>query len=350
MDRPPGDTSVVIWPDTFTDAFRPQVGNDLVVAMEALGERVAVPSGWACCGRTMYDFGMLDMARHSLRRLLKVLGPWVAAGVPVVVPEPSCLAAFRDELPGLLADDPRSAQLASLARSPAEHLVANGHTARLAAGGPRTDAGRAVVQAHCHQRAVVGTDADQAVLAALGYEVEVLDAGCCGLAGSFGFNARHEPVSRTIGEDLWLPKVRAALGHGQGPGPSSSWTVSAATPSSSTSVQICSARSRPSRPWSGPIRPASVGPIRPGARRNPEAKRARRCLDRRCTTTGARETLPPPRNRCHQRGSSDRATGMATDGWSSNTRRAASTTTFAWRRTASSSPGPCLRALLMTRA
>jgi Fe-S oxidoreductase len=207
---------VVVWPDTFTDTFRPEVGNDVLLAMGALGERVAVPSGWACCGRTMYDFGMLDLARHSLKRLLKVLGPWVEAGVPVVVAEPSCLAAFREELPRLLADDPRSAKLASLARSPAEHLVANGHTARLAGAGPQGDVGRAVVHGHCHQKAVVGTDADQVVLAALGYEVEVLDAGCCGLAGSFGFDARHEPVSRTIGEDLWLPKVRAALGQGDG--------------------------------------------------------------------------------------------------------------------------------------
>jgi FAD/FMN-containing dehydrogenase/Fe-S oxidoreductase len=216
-DRDPRDTSVVIWPDSFTDAFRPGLGTDLVVAMEALGERVAVPSAWACCGRPLYDSGMLDLAKRSLRRLLRVLGPWVSAGVPVVVAEPSCLAAFRDELPALLADDPRSAQLASLARSPAEHLVAEGHTARLAASGPGAGAGRAVVHPHCHQRAVIGTDADQIVLEALGYQVDLLDAGCCGLAGSFGFNARHEPVSRTIGEDLWLPKVRAALGDGDDP-------------------------------------------------------------------------------------------------------------------------------------
>jgi Fe-S oxidoreductase len=208
---------VVIWPDTFTDAFRPKVGTDLVVAMEALGERVAVPSGWACCGRTLYDFGMLDLARRSLRRLVKVLGPWISAGVPVVVAEPSCLAAFRDELPALLAGDPRSAKLASLARSPAEHLVASGHAARWASSDPKAEVGRAVVHAHCHQRAVVGTEADQVVLSALGYQVELLDAGCCGLAGSFGFDARHEPVSRTIGEDLWLPKVRAALGDGDDP-------------------------------------------------------------------------------------------------------------------------------------
>ncbi len=216
-DRDPRDTTVVVWPDTFTDAFRPGVGTDLIMAMEALGERVAVPSRWACCGRTLYDFGMLDLAKRSLRRLLRVLGPWVSAGVPVVVAEPSCLAAFREELPALLSDDPRSARLASLARSPAEHLVSSGQAARWEASGPRASVGRAVVHAHCHQRAVIGTDADQTVLSALGYQVELLDAGCCGLAGSFGFNARHAPVSRTIGEDLWLPKVRAALGDGADP-------------------------------------------------------------------------------------------------------------------------------------
>jgi FAD/FMN-containing dehydrogenase/Fe-S oxidoreductase len=209
-DRPPRDTSVVVWPDTFTNAFRPGPGTDLVLALEALGERVAVPSQWACCGRTLYDFGMLDLAKWSLRGLLKVLGPWVSAGVPVVVPEPSCLAAFRDELPALLPEDPRSAALASLARSPAEHLVAAGFLPVLA-GGPSARGRRAVVHPHCHQRAVVGTSADEAVLSALGYEVEVLDAGCCGLAGSFGFNARHEDVSRVIGDDLWLPRVRSAI-------------------------------------------------------------------------------------------------------------------------------------------
>jgi FAD/FMN-containing dehydrogenase/Fe-S oxidoreductase len=215
-DRDPRDTSVVVWPDTFTDAFSPGVGTDLIVALQALGERVAVPSGWACCGRTLYDSGMLDLAKRSLRRLLGVLGPWISTGVPVVVAEPSCLAAFRDELPALWAEDPRSAKLASLARSPAEQLVSGGHLDRLAASAPSAGAGRAVVHPHCHQRSVIGTDADQAVLAALGYQVEVLDAGCCGLAGSFGFNARHEPVSRTIGEDLWLPKLRAALAKGDG--------------------------------------------------------------------------------------------------------------------------------------
>jgi Fe-S oxidoreductase len=205
-DRAPGETSVVIWPDTFTDAFSPDGGADLVEAFSAMGERVAVPSAWACCGRTLYDFGMLDGAKKTLRRLVSVLEPWARAGIPVVVPEPSCLVAFRDELPALLAHDPRAVRLASLARSPAEHIVAAGLMDRLGTGTP-SRSGRALLQ-----RSVVGTTADVAVLGALGYEVEVLDAGCCGLAGSFGYDAHHEPVSRKIGEDLWLPKLREGLG------------------------------------------------------------------------------------------------------------------------------------------
>jgi FAD/FMN-containing dehydrogenase/Fe-S oxidoreductase len=228
VDRAPESSTVVVWPDTFTEAFAPQTGRDLVLALQALGERVTVPSGWACCGRTLYDSGMLDLAKRSLRRLLDVLEPWVSAGVPVIVPEPSCLAAFRDELPALLGGeggDRRADRLGALARSPAEHVKAKGLLEQLPDGPP---AGRAVLHPHCHQRSVVGTSADEALLAALGYEVEVLDAGCCGLAGAFGFDARHEALSRKIGEELWLPKVRAALtdagtlstdpGHGDGQG------------------------------------------------------------------------------------------------------------------------------------
>ena len=221
-DRAPASTSVVVWPDTFTEAFAPGAGTDLVAALGVLGERVAVPSRWGCCGRSLYDFGMLDLAKRSLRRLVGVLQPWVAAGVPVVVPEPSCLAAFRDELPALLSGNPTAVRLAALARSPAEHLVAAGHLGTLAAAASAASRGRAVLHPHCHQRSVIGTGPDVSVLEALGYQVELLDAGCCGLAGSFGFNARHEPVSRTIGHDLWLPKVREAL---SGPPPGSEATL-----------------------------------------------------------------------------------------------------------------------------
>lgn len=214
------EATVVVWPDTFTDAFRPGVADDLVAVLEAVGERVAVPSSWACCGRPLYDAGMLGLARRTLSHLLEVLEPWTSRGIPVVVPEPSCLAAFRDELPALLAGDPRAALLASLARSPAEHLLASpGLEAALAPQrrGEWGDAppARAVVHPHCHARAIGSPRADRDLLERLGFRPEILDAGCCGLAGSFGYRAEHEPLSRQIGEEQWLPKVRAAVGTGE---------------------------------------------------------------------------------------------------------------------------------------
>jgi Fe-S oxidoreductase len=211
------DASVVVWPDSFTDAFDPGLGHDTVRMLEAAGERVAIPSGWGCCGRPLYDSGMLGVARGWLARLVRVLDPWTSRGIPVVVPEPSCLSSFRDELPELLADDPRALRLAQLARSPAEHMLADGRIDRWAGrildvGGGR----RLVIHPHCQGRAVGSTHADAALARRLGFEVSVVDGGCCGLAGSFGYRAEHEPISRTIGTQQWLPAVEAAMGEGPG--------------------------------------------------------------------------------------------------------------------------------------
>lgn len=211
------DATVVVWPDSFTDAFDPELGGDVVALLEASGERVAIPSGWGCCGRPLYDSGMLGVARGWLRRLVDVLDPWTSRGIPVVVPEPSCLSAFRDELPNLLADDPRAARLAQLARSPAEHLLADGGVDRLLDGRPSPGGGRRLmIHPHCQGRAVRATDADAELARRLGFEVSMVDGGCCGLAGSFGFRAEHEAVSRTIGTEQWLPAVEAAIGQGTG--------------------------------------------------------------------------------------------------------------------------------------
>jgi Fe-S oxidoreductase len=222
---------VVLWPDTFTNAFDPALGDDTAAVLSAAGETVHIPAEWACCGRTLFDPGMLDLARHSLRRVLDILDPFTSHGIPVVVPEPSCLAAFRDELPGLLPKDPRAARLASLARSLSEHLIASGAVERLAAR-TRTPSqtsvpvasadsrpgvgGPVVVHPHCHGRATVGTSPDEKVLRAMGYRPSTLDAGCCGLAGSFGYAAETASVSRKIAEDHWLPRLSAAL-DGAGP-------------------------------------------------------------------------------------------------------------------------------------
>jgi Fe-S oxidoreductase len=205
--------TVVLWPDTFTDAYRPDLGIAWKSVLEAVGESVVIPTEWACCGRPLYDTGMLDLARKTLRRLLDVLDVYIAQGTPIIVPEPSCLAAFRDELPKLLTDDPRAAKLASISRSPAEHLLATNAVATLRpANAPTAAAGRVAIHPHCHARAIHAAEADRTLLEALGYDVSVLDAGCCGLAGSFGFSAKHERVSRDIGEQQWLPRIQAA-GH-----------------------------------------------------------------------------------------------------------------------------------------
>jgi Fe-S oxidoreductase len=207
--------TVVVWPDTFTDAFRPEIAADLVAVLEAAGERVAVPSRWAC----LYDAGILGLARSSLAKVIDGLEPWTSRGVPVVVCEPSCLATFRDELPALLADDLRAALLASLARSPAEHLLTLPAFDALIAARPNArDQGsptRAVVHPHCHGRAVGAPRADREILECLGLRTDVLDAGGCGFAGSFGYRAEHEALSRRIGEEQWLPTLRATMATGE---------------------------------------------------------------------------------------------------------------------------------------
>jgi FAD/FMN-containing dehydrogenase/Fe-S oxidoreductase len=211
LRRTPGrtvaDPTVVLWPDTFTDAFRPEAGLAWKSVLESAGERVAVPTEWGCCARPLYDTGMLALARRTLTRLLDVLDRPLADGIPIVVPEPSCLASFRDELPALLRNDPRAARLAGLARSPAEHLLASGAADRLPAPAEPADV---VIHPHCHARAIHADDADRVLLERLGHRVAVADAGCCGLAGAFGFSAAHEEVSRVIGEQQWLPRLLAA--------------------------------------------------------------------------------------------------------------------------------------------
>jgi Fe-S oxidoreductase len=200
--------TVVLWPDTFTNAFDPQLGSDTAAALAAAGETVHVPTQWGCCGRTLYDPGMLDLARRALRNVLDILDPFTSRGIPVVVPEPSCLSSFRDELPNLLPDDPRAARLAGLARSLSEHLLATGALPERASA---VDLGPVIVHPHCHGRASVGTGADRDVLARLGYRPQTLDAGCCGLAGSYGFSPATAGISESIARDHWLPRLDAAV-------------------------------------------------------------------------------------------------------------------------------------------
>ena len=198
---------VLLWPDTFTNHFDPAVATAAVGVLESLGYTVELPPRTVCCGLTWTSTGQVDAARRVLRRSLRTIEPWLAAGVPVVGLEPSCTAALRADGVELLPDEPLAAKLATGVRTFAEVLAEHADELRERAAGP---AQRALVQVHCHQHAELGVDADRAALAALGVEAEVLDSGCCGLAGNFGFEQGHYDVSMACAERVLLPAVRAA--------------------------------------------------------------------------------------------------------------------------------------------
>jgi FAD/FMN-containing dehydrogenase/Fe-S oxidoreductase len=199
-DAPP----VALFVDTFTDAFEPGVVEAAVTVLEDAGYRPVIPARKVCCGRPLYDHGLLGRARRYLADLVGTYGAYVAAGVPVVGLEPSCVATFRDELPAMLPDDEEAVALARHVRTLAEFL-------REAAYEPPQLRRRAVVHGHCHQKADLGLDAEGWLYDAVGLDWRELDAGCCGLAGAFGFEAgRKNQLSVRIGERRLLPAIRGA--------------------------------------------------------------------------------------------------------------------------------------------
>jgi Fe-S oxidoreductase len=197
---------VIIWPDTFTNYFQPQIGRAAVDVLESEGLRVEVPQRPLCCGRPLYDFGMLRLARRWLQQILEELRPEIAEGVPIVGLEPSCLAVFRDELPNLLPHDEDARRLSSQALLLSEFLER-----KLEGWQPPRLRHKALVHGHCHHKALMKLDDEEAVLWKLGLDFEVVDSGCCGLAGSFGYHAgEHYDVSIKAGERVLLPAVRRA--------------------------------------------------------------------------------------------------------------------------------------------
>ncbi len=197
---------VLLWLDTFNDHFHPEVAIAATEVLEAAGFQVVVPERSLCCGRPLYDYGMLRLARRLLGQVLDGLRDEIRAGTPVVALEPSCGAVFRNELTNMLPHDEDAKRLARQTHSLAEFLQLHAHAWEI----PRLDR-KTLVHFHCHQRATSDTDCDRAVLDRLGLDYEVLDTGCCGLAGSFGYERgeRYE-VSIKAAERELLPAVRRA--------------------------------------------------------------------------------------------------------------------------------------------
>lgn len=198
-DRPP----VILWPDTFNNHFFPHTAKAAVEVLESAGYRVEIPQRHLCCGRPLYDYGFLDQAKQNLLDILDALGPQITAGVPMVVLEPSCASVFRDEMRNLLPNN-EDAQRLRVQTKPLEEFLDGIKYA------PPILKRKAVVHGHCHQKSLWGMSAEKRLLDKMGVEADILDSGCCGLAGSFGYENDHYDISMKIGERVLLPKVREA--------------------------------------------------------------------------------------------------------------------------------------------
>jgi len=199
----PTGRPVVLFPDTFNNHFHTDVGVACVEAIEAAGWQVIMPESHICCGRPLYDYGFLDMARRYLHDSLDQLREHVRAGTPIVGMEPSCLAVFKGELVKLLPHDDDAERLKRNAYHFGEFFD---HFDIELPKLPR----QAKLWGHCHQRATGGVDPDERVLKRMGVDVEPLTGGCCGLAGSWGFEQGKWQISVDCGEQALLPAVRDA--------------------------------------------------------------------------------------------------------------------------------------------
>ncbi len=172
--------------------------------LEAVGCEIILPDARLCCGRPLYDFGMLDHAKKMLANILVSMRDAIRAEIPVVGLEPSCISVFRDELKRLFPFDEDANRLAQNTMTLSEFLVQCIHFEF-----PKLNR-QALVHGHCHDKAVMKMAHVPELLKRIGLEFQIMDTGCCGMAGSFGFEVEHYEVSRRCGERMLLPMVREA--------------------------------------------------------------------------------------------------------------------------------------------
>ncbi|TCS39376.1 FAD/FMN-containing dehydrogenase [Paucimonas lemoignei] len=201
----PGGRRVILWADTFNNYFHPEIAKAAVAVLEHVGCEVIVPRIHLCCGRPLYEFGMLDRAREYLQAVMRALSDDIRDGTPIVGLEPACVSVFREELPNLFPYNEQAKRLEKQIFLLSEYLQDKmQHFSRIDRP--------AIVHGHCHHKSVLKMDAEESVLKSLGLDFHVLDSGCCGMAGSFGFTKAKFDVSMRCGERLLLPAVRNAAG------------------------------------------------------------------------------------------------------------------------------------------
>ena len=201
----PNGPPVLLWPDTFNNYFLPDTSKAAVEVLESAGYRVLLPKGNLCCGRPLYDWGMLDRAKCLLLKILDALETEIEQGIPIVVLEPSCATVFRDELLNLFPRDERARRLSQQTFLLSEFLEQTAQQFRL----PKL-ARKALVHGHCHHKSVMRMTDEEAVLRRMGIDFQSPAPGCCGMAGAFGFESDKYELSVSIGELELLPAVRKA--------------------------------------------------------------------------------------------------------------------------------------------
>lgn len=203
--RNQGQRRAILWPDTFNNYFFPETAQAAVEVLEHFGYQVEVPMQHLCCGRPLYDYGFLDRAKTYLTRVLDRLDPEIEAGTPMVVLEPSCCSVFRNEMNGLMPDSKRAHRLMENTFLLSEFLEQ-----KVKGYEPPKLKRKAIVQGHCHHKAIMRLYDEEAVMKKMDLGFQVLESGCCGMAGSFGFEEDKYEVSQKCGERSLLPAVRKA--------------------------------------------------------------------------------------------------------------------------------------------
>jgi Fe-S oxidoreductase len=200
------DKTVLLFPDTFNNYFFPQTGRAAVEVLEHFGYEVVLPDQYVCCGRPLYDYGFLDMAERYLLNLLKVLRPAIDAKIPIVVLEPSCWSVMRDEVNELFPDRADAHRLMESTFLFGEFLEKHADKRHL----PKLNS-NVLMHAHCHHKAIIKkAEHEENLLKSMGATLRELTSGCCGMAGSFGFEKDKYEVSVQVGEHAILPAVRRA--------------------------------------------------------------------------------------------------------------------------------------------
>jgi FAD/FMN-containing dehydrogenase/Fe-S oxidoreductase len=193
---------VILWPDTFNNYFHPKTAKAAVEVLEAAGFEVFVPATDLCCGRPLYDYGLLDRARRWLEQIVTVLGQEIEAGTPLIGLEPSCTAVFRDELTQMFPQREEALRLQRQTYTLAEFLMK--HAPEFV---PKLQR-KALLHGHCHHKAIMKLVCEVELLKKMGMDFDNPATGCCGMAGAFGFEKEHYDVSIACAERILLPEVR----------------------------------------------------------------------------------------------------------------------------------------------